>query len=75
LIIGISVVVVMGLAVAGFFYLQVKRSARDQEEQAKAADKSNWGTCAKCRQRRVIVDKETGLCAYCWSSMRTKPLA
>jgi hypothetical protein len=37
-------------------------------------DLSSLETCARCGQLRVIVNKDAGLCAFCWSSMRTKQL-
>lgn len=72
----IAIVVLLAcLGLVGFFYLQLKKSSRMQGEGARLADKSHWGACAKCQQYRVIIDKKTGLCALCWSSMRTKPLS
>jgi hypothetical protein len=32
-------------------------------------DKSKWGTCKSCGQRRIIMKE--GMCALCWSTSQT----
>ena len=67
-------VLVVCLTVFGFFYLQLRRNKRLQTAQPRFKDRSSWGTCARCQQHRIIVNKEGGLCASCWSSINTKQL-
>lgn len=42
--------------------------------EAIAATSSKLGTCSKCGEQRVIVSDSEGMCAYCYSSLRTKPV-
>ncbi len=65
------------LGVCGFFYLQLKRRRKrgQMEKPELKKDDSSWGNCAKCQQWRIIVKKELGLCAACWSSIGTKSLS
>lgn len=67
-------ILVACFSIFGFFYLQLRRNKRLQAEQPRSEDRSSWGTCARCQQRRIIVKKEVGLCASCWSSVNTKQL-
>ena len=39
---------------------------------SRLTDTSKVGTCATCGQRRIIVKHDDSLCAFCYSSMRTK---
>jgi hypothetical protein len=39
-----------------------------------AATSPKLGTCAKCGEQRVIVSDSERMCAYCYSSLRTKSL-
>jgi hypothetical protein len=36
------------------------------------ATSAKLGTCSKCGEQRVIVSDSEGMCAYCYSSFRTK---
>ncbi len=64
------------LGVYSFFYLQLKRRKKGgQVGKPQLKDDSSWGSCAKCQQWRIIVKKELGLCAACWSSIGTKSLS
>jgi type II secretory pathway pseudopilin PulG len=66
-------ILLLCLAVFGFFYSQLKAKAR-QAVQPALEEGSQLGTCARCQQRRLLVKKEDGLCAYCWSSLNTKQI-
>jgi ubiquitin len=74
LLVLISLVLLFVLGVSLFFFFQLRKNKRLQAERARAANEAAWGVCAKCQQRRLIVNKDAGLCAFCWSSMHTKPL-
>jgi hypothetical protein len=65
---------IVALAVIGFFYLQLKRGKASDERLAGIKDVSSLGECARCKQHRIIVKKEAGLCAACWSSINTKQI-
>jgi len=66
----ILLVVLASLAVFAFFYLQVKKNRRSEGPSLERSD--SMGNCARCGQRRLIVSKHEGLCAFCWSALRTK---
>jgi hypothetical protein len=55
-----------------FYYLQLKRKQTHKADEPDLSSDPNLGTCARCKQRRIIVKKEAGLCAFCWSSINTK---
>lgn len=46
-----------------------------KEVRAPAEVQSSWGICQKCGEKRVIIRQDVGLCAFCWSTSGTKPLA
>jgi hypothetical protein len=73
LLLVVVLVLLVVLGVLAFFFFQLRANKRLRAEQA-GLDDSAWGICTKCQQRRLIVSKDAGLCAFCWSSMRTKPL-
>ena len=55
-----------------FFYLQIKRNKRMKTGKPDLTSSLDLGTCARCQQKRTIVQKDAGLCAFCWSSLNTK---
>jgi hypothetical protein len=59
-------------SVVSFYYLQLRKKQSAQTEGPDIAGNANLGICAKCQQQRIIVKKEAGLCAFCWSSLYTK---
>ncbi|HYP27191.1 MAG TPA: hypothetical protein VE262_10780 [Blastocatellia bacterium] len=68
----VSTILLVGLGVFAFFYLQVKRNRRPDAERPSLDKAGSLSDCARCGQRRLIVQKEAGLCASCWSALRTK---
>ena len=60
------------LSVVFFFYFQIRKNRRLQTGQPDLTKSLDLGTCSKCHQKRAIVQKEAGLCAFCWSSLYTK---
>jgi hypothetical protein len=66
----IFVILLASLAVFAFFYMQVKKNRRSEGPSLEGSD--SMGDCARCGQRRLIVSKREGLCAFCWSALRTK---
>jgi hypothetical protein len=55
-----------------FFYLQIKGNKRLKTGKPDLTSSLDLGVCARCQQKRTIVKKEEGLCAFCWSSLNTK---
>lgn len=68
----VALVVLASLSVFGFYYLQLRKKQPAQTDEPDIAGNANLGICAKCQQQRIIVKKEAGLCAFCWSSLYTK---
>lgn len=69
----ITAILVAALAVVGFFYMQISGKRREAARRAMPLEEvEGKGVCARCEQTRIIVNKEAGLCAFCWSSLRTK---
>ena len=78
-IIGIVVLVVIsvgGLAAVMMWLVKSrypKNKALDEPVlDSRLTETSKVGTCAKCGQRRIIVRHDDSLCAFCYSSLRTK---
>jgi hypothetical protein len=59
-------------SIAMFFYLQIRKNKRLHTLKPDLTNSPDVGTCARCQQRRTIVQKDAGLCAFCWSSLNTK---
>ena len=72
LALGFALVLLACLGVFVFFYLQIKRNKRLRDGKQELTSSLDLGTCAKCQQKRTIVQKDAGLCAFCWSSLNTK---
>jgi hypothetical protein len=68
----VALVLLACSGVAAFYYLQLKKKQPPQADEPDLSANPNLGTCARCQQRRIIVKKEAGLCAFCWSSINTK---
>ena len=67
-------ILIAALAVVGFFYMQIKKGKSPGAGPRGIKDESSLGECARCKQRRILVKKEAGLCASCWSSINTKQI-
>ncbi|HLG13890.1 MAG TPA: hypothetical protein VJH03_05090 [Blastocatellia bacterium] len=81
IVVGVVLIAILVIASVGvaLFWL-VKSRYRDKKPPAglsldPARTPSKIGTCAKCGEQRVIVREDDSLCAFCYSSMRTKVLA
>lgn len=59
-------------SICGFYYLQLRKKQPVRIDGPDLSGNPNLGTCARCHQQRIIVKKEAGLCAFCWSSINTK---
>ena len=68
----VIIILLAGLAVFAFFYIQVKKNRRHETKRPSLEASSSLGTCERCGQQRLIVQKDSGLCAFCWSALRTK---
>ena len=68
----VSLVLLVGVAVFAFFYLQVRRNRRPADERPSLDKIGSVSDCARCGQKRLIAQKDSGLCAHCWSALRTK---
>jgi hypothetical protein len=78
-VLGILVLAVVVLALFAFamMWLVKSRYPKDKELDtpvldSRLTDSSRVGTCASCGKRRIIVRHDDELCAFCYSSMRTK---
>jgi hypothetical protein len=71
-VLAIALILLACLSVVGFFYFQIKKNKRLQTGRQGLAAPSDLGTCARCHQKRSIIQKDLGLCAFCWSSINTK---
>ncbi len=67
-------ILIVALAVVGFFYMQLKKGKSPDAGPRGIKDDSSLGECARCKQRRILIKKEAGLCASCWSSINTKQI-
>ena len=72
LALALALVLLACLSVFVFFYLQIRRNKRLKEGKQDLKSSLDLGTCARCKQKRTIVQKDEGLCAFCWSSINTK---
>jgi hypothetical protein len=68
----VSITLLAGLAVFAFFYLQVKKNRRPEVARPSLEKSESLGNCARCGQQRLLMKKDEGLCASCWSALRTK---
>jgi hypothetical protein len=67
-------ILILALAAIVFFYMQIKKGKGSEERPTGIKEVSSLGECARCKQHRIIVKKEAGLCAACWSSINTKQI-
>lgn len=72
LLLVVALALLVCFSVVVFFYFQLKKNRPSQTEQPDLYHGQDLGTCVKCKQQRIIVKKEAGLCAFCWSSIHTK---
>lgn len=70
----IIIILLAASAVFAFFYLQIKKNRRPDSERPSLEKSESLGVCAKCGQQRLIAQKDSGLCAFCWSALRTKQI-
>jgi hypothetical protein len=74
----LAVIVVGSLAAAMMWMVKSrypKGKALDEPVlDSRLTESSVVGTCATCGQRRIIVKHDDSLCAFCYSSMRTKKM-
>lgn len=70
----IITILLAAAAVFAFFYLQVKNNRRPDSERPSLEKSDSLGVCARCGQQRLIAHKDSGLCAFCWSALRTKQI-
>ena len=68
----VFLILVAALAVFAFFYLQVKKNRRPEVARPSLEKSDSLGSCARCGQQRLLMSKDEGLCASCWSALRTK---
>jgi hypothetical protein len=68
----VTLILLACFSVVGFYYLQLRKKQPAQPDEPDLSGNTNLGVCAKCQQHRIIVKKEAGLCAFCWSSLYTK---
>jgi hypothetical protein len=80
-ILGLILLVVLlgGGLIAALMWLVKSRYPKTQELDEPVLDtrlteSSKVDTCASCGKRRIIVRLDDNLCAFCYSSMRTKKL-
>ena len=77
LLVALAFIVVAALPVVAFIGY-VKSQDRKKGPQPAIGDdnieSSKVDTCARCGQRRIIVDQDGTLCASCYSALRTKKL-
>jgi hypothetical protein len=80
-ILAVLLLLIIAVAVLGATMMRlVKSRYRERNVPEKpgvetiAATSSKLGTCSRCGERRVIVSDSDGMCAYCYSSLRTKPI-
>jgi hypothetical protein len=76
----ILVLLVVGGLTAIILWLVKSRYPKDKPLDrpvldSRLTESSKVGTCSKCGERRIIVRDDDMLCAFCYSSMRTKSLA
>ena len=78
IVVGVVLFILLFLAtVAVALFWLVKSRYRDKTVAADlkldpSRTPSKIATCAKCGEQRVIVREDDSLCAFCYSSMRTK---
>jgi len=68
----IIIILLAAFAVFAFFYLQIRRNRRPETERPSLEKSDSLAPCARCGQQRLIAQKDSGLCAFCWSALRTK---
>jgi hypothetical protein len=68
----VFLIVVAAIAVFAFFYAQVQKNRRPEVARPSLEKSESLGNCARCGQQRLLVSKDAGLCASCWSALRTK---
>jgi len=80
-ILAILLLLVIAIALLAVVMMRLVKSRHSERNvptkpdiEAIAATSSKLGTCSKCGERRVIVSDSEGMCAYCYSSLRTKSI-
>lgn len=70
----LALILIAGLGIWGFFYTQLKNARRAQAEKPRLDAGLPAELCSACQQPRLLIKKDPGLCAYCWSSINTKQI-
>ncbi len=69
-------VIVVGFLAGSMMWLVKSRYKNKQLDEpvldSRLTDTSKVGTCASCGKRRILVKHDDSLCAFCYSSFRTK---
>jgi hypothetical protein len=77
LLIALALIVVAALPVAGFISYVKSKDRKKGPLPAIGDDyveSSKTRTCARCGEKRIIVNEDDTLCASCYSALRTKKL-
>ena len=77
LLLVLALVVIVALPVVGFIgYIksQDRKKAPRPAIGGDPTEPSKTDTCARCGERRIIVNPDDTLCASCYSALRTKKL-
>ena len=69
-------VIAVGFLAGSMMWLVKSRYKNRQADEpvldSRLTDTSKVGTCAGCGKRRILVRHDDSLCAFCYSSFRTK---
>jgi hypothetical protein len=76
LLVLLAVLAVAGLVIAIMWLVKSKQKSMpvDVSAAVPAGSSSKVGVCAMCGESRIIIKPEDGLCASCYSNLRTKKL-
>jgi predicted RNase H-like nuclease len=75
IVIIVILLVVVAVASLAAIMMWLVKSRHKDKKQPVAIDTpttTTSGTCARCGEQRIIVSKEEGMCASCYSALRTK---
>lgn len=71
----VALILVAGLSIWAFYYMQLKNARRAQADKPTLSAGVPVELCSRCQQARLIIKKDPGLCAFCWSSINTKQVS
>ena len=76
IVIVLLAVIVVGFLAGSMMWLVKSRYKNRQLDEpildSRLTDTSEVGICASCGKRRILVRHDDSLCAFCYSSFRTK---